>query len=278
MLRIHSGLLIALAILLSVGAAPPLRLTAARASGGPGPGLLCCGGGQVTGLYAYFSSTSLVNSAVNKGWQVIGDVAGQGTTSSPYTTSTGQDQNVYNSCRQNNCNFVWLSFWTVSGPTGGDTWYSAGYKAGQTAATTLKNVANGSGIVPNYVILDAQGYNGVPSSASQWSNFVNGWRDGIASVSIPLATLTAAFYANQSQYSSYNLGSLSEPAFIAVSPILNNKPTVSGPNLTGWDVYYAYCDSPDGSASKYVNQVNSWGGESPNTVQFSDSGVDCGPS
>ena len=65
--------------------------------------------------------------------------------------------------------------------------------------------------------------------------------------------------------------SLPIPIFPAVSPILGNSPFVLGAGVTGYVAYYAACP-----AQSYVNQMNGWGG-AYNTLQFTDSGVDCGP-
>lgn len=241
----------------------------------PTPVIPCCGGSQVDALYITATTSSMVTTAVNEGWSVA-DVAGEGTQQSPYTQSINNaDGNVMYSCLHNFCGFTWLSFWTVSGPSGSDTWYGAGHAAGSYAARELKTVSNGSGIYPNDIVIDTESYN-QPTSHSQYSDIVQGFADGINQANLN-ASYSVGFYDNQNHYNLYNLASIGHEAFVAINPILNNTPIVSGSNIEGWSGYYAACDSSNGSASKYVSQVNSFGAVE-NTLQFFGSGVDCGPS
>jgi len=90
--------------------------------------------------------------------------------------------------------------------------------------------------------------------------------------------LHPGFYADQSQYATYNLSNIGLPAFIAVSPIQGNEPFAPGggfgrpgANVTGYIAYFGGCP-----AVADENTVRGWGAPY-NTVQFSDSGVDCGP-
>jgi hypothetical protein len=198
------------------------------------------------------------------GWPGIGDIGGMGTQSSPYTSQTGQDGNVASAIYNDNLNLWWLSFWTVSWPAPGDTFYNAGYQAGK----YVGEMDSGNFIIPRYFVLDPEGYNTAASTDQEWSDFLTGWADGLNVYGLKSQ---AAFYCNQSQHTTYNLGAISLPAFIAVTPILNNSPSVKGGNVKGYIAYYASCP-----AANYVNQVASWGG-TYNTVQFDDSGVDCAP-
>ncbi|MHB1629182.1 MAG: hypothetical protein ACYCVB_12560 [Bacilli bacterium] len=130
----------------------------------------------------------------------------------------------------------WLSFWTVSWPASGDTYHHAGYQAGKYAANTITGY-NGT-YVPNFMIIDPEGYNTPASTSSAWSDWINGWVEGIASVNTGLKT---GFYVNQSQYTTYGLQAINAPAFIAVSPIEGNTPAVSGGNIEGCIACYASC-------------------------------------
>ena len=224
-----------------------------------------CGG--LVGVYGTFGSVQAVVDAANLGWPGIGDVAGLGTPASPYVASTGEDQYVQTAYSQIGDRFWWLSFWTVSWPASGDTFYNAGYQGGRVAAQTID--ATLGTFIPRFVVLDPEGYNSGATSASEWADFINGFADGVHSVD---GALPVAFYSNQSDYTTYDLASIPISALIAVTPILDNSPFVSGGNVVGYITYYADC--PAGS---YVSQVESWGARW-NTVQFSDSGVDCGPS
>jgi hypothetical protein len=109
---------------------------------------------------------------------------------------------------------------------------------------------------------------GAPGNSEEWSEFLTGWSDGIQSVD---TSLTPAFYADQSPYGSYGLNSFQMPAFVAVSPVLNNQPTVTGANILGYSACYAHCP-----AAPYEATVTGWGGRI-STIQFGDSGIDCGP-
>lgn len=220
------------------------------------------------GVYASFSSTSEVRNAIQMGWKGVAATGALGTPASPYTQelSTQVDKLISEVLSSGSHNVFWLSFWTVSWPTGSDTFYQSGYKAGQYAGKTL--MSYGGKVLPNAVIIDPEGYNTPASTAKEWSDWITGWADGLRHVN---SNLQPGFYANQSQYTTYDLKSLGIPAFIAVSPIPGNTPQVSGGNIEGYDAYYAACP-----ASADVQQVISWGGKF-NTVQFRDSGVDCGP-
>jgi hypothetical protein len=223
---------------------------------------------NAVGVYGGYGTTSLARSAMLDGWPVIGDAAALGTPTSPYTAelSSNPDGNVIAGMQGTGLYPTWMSFWTVSWPAPGDTFYNAGYQGGRQAASTLD--AKSSSVSPTYVILDPEGYNTPASTSTQWQDFINGWSQGVRSVN---NNLTPAFYANQSQFSEFGLSSLSLPGFVAVSPILGVVPSVRGNNVYGYIAYTAACP-----AVSYESSILNWGGTF-NTLQFSDSGVDCGP-
>ena len=224
-----------------------------------------CGG--LVGVYGTFGSVQAVVDAVNLGWPGVGDIGGLGIPNTPYVTSQGEDQHVQDAYTQIGDRFWWLSFWTVSWPVSGDTFYNAGYQGGRVAAQTID--ATLGTFIPRFVVLDPEGYNNRATNASQWADFINGFADGVHSVD---GALPVAFYSNQSDYTTYDLASINISALIAVSPIRNNSPFVSGGNIVGYIAYTASCPvAPD------VSQVESWGARW-NTVQFQDNGADCGPS
>ena len=220
------------------------------------------------GLYASVSSTNDVIHAHQHGWIGIGATGGLGAKASPYTQvlSAQPDKQISSALAQTGGAMWWLSFWTVSWPASGETFHDGGYKAGRYVAQTIVNLKGK--YLPNYVIVDPEGYNTPADSADDWQDWLTGWADGITSVS---KSLVPAFYCNQYQYSTYHLAAVELPAFIAVSPIAGNTPFVKGDNIEGYIAYYASCPT-----SKDVAQVKAWGGRL-NTVQFRDSGVDCGP-
>lgn len=220
------------------------------------------------GVYASVTSTTDVIRAIQMGWPGVGETGGLGIQNSPYTQAlpSQPDKQVSTALNQTAGNTWWLSFWTVSWPASGDTFYNAGHKAGAYVADTI--VGYHGTVLPSYVILDPEGYNTPAANTTQWTEFLQGWSDGITSVS---TKLTPAFYCNQYQYTTFNLSTIKLPALIAVSPIQGNTPGVKGGNVIGYAAYYASCP-----ASTYITQVEQWGGK-VNTVQFPDSGIDCGP-
>ena len=128
------------------------------------------------------------------------------------------------------------------------------------------------------MIIDPEGYaNGEPNyhpgDSSDWESWVQGWSDGIVSVD---SSLTPALYVDQYQYSTFAISSLRLPVFVAISPILGNYPGngtsfTKGANVDGYIAFTAGCP-----AEQYETTMQSWGG-SYNTMQFGDSGSDCGP-
>ncbi|WDL98080.1 hypothetical protein [Alicyclobacillus sp. ALC3] len=220
------------------------------------------------GVYASFSSSNEVRNAIQMGWKGVAATGALGTPAAPYTQelSSQIDKLISGVLSPGSYNVFWLSFWTVSWPTGSDSFYEGGYKAGQYAGKTL--MGYGGKVLPNAVIVDPEGYNTPASTAKEWSDWITGWADGLRQVN---SNLQPGFYANQSQYATYDLKAINLPAFIAVSPIQGNTPQVTGGNIEGYDAYYASCP-----ATTDVQTVTGWGAKY-NTVQFRDSGVDCSP-
>jgi hypothetical protein len=226
------------------------------------------GGAESVGVYATFDSIAQVTSAISRGWSGIGHTAALGIRSAPYTQvlSGRPDLNIVKALKQVKKSVWWLSFWTVSWPDGGDSFHQAGFAAGEYAAKIVQGYANE--VWPDYLILDPEGYNTPAGNATDWKAFISGWEAGIASVS---KQLKAGFYCNQSHFLDYNLSGVSVPAFIAISPIEGNRPFVQGSNIAGYIAYFASCP-----VDEDITQVMTWKGQY-NTVQFRDSGVDCGP-
>lgn len=220
------------------------------------------------GIYASFRSTSEVLRALQLGWKGIGVTGGLGTPHSPYTMvlSNHPDEAISVALDQSNGDVWWLSFWTVSWPSASDSFHAAGHAGGTYVASQITSLRGK--YVPNFVVLDPEGYNTPARTRTEWADFIRGFVEGMYAVN---PNLKAAFYCNQSQYQTYGLESLPYEAFIAVAPINGNRPFVKGSNIVGYIAYTAKCP-----ATTSVEQVKSWGGRF-NTVQFGDSGVDCAP-
>lgn len=222
------------------------------------------------GVYATFSTLAAAQAAIAQGWAGLATTAGLGTPYSPYTAvlTPNGDAFIAQALAQTSGEQVpfWISFWTVSGPAGSDSFFSAGLSAGKYAAAQVKAYSNR--YLPNFVVLDPEGYNALPQTPQEWNQWLMGWAQGIYSVDV---RLQPAFYVNQSQYQSGQLGQVALPAFVALSPIEGNAPFVSGPNLVGYHGFFATCP-----VAQDLSTVLSWGGRY-NLVQFQDSGVDCGP-
>ncbi|WP_062308654.1 hypothetical protein [Alicyclobacillus sendaiensis] len=220
------------------------------------------------GLYAAFATEQEVLRAFQQGWPGVATTAGLGTKTAPYTRviASQPDVNIARAFAATHHSAWWLSFWTVSWPQAGTTFYEAGYAAGAYAASQVE--AYPGSRRPDFVILDPEGYNNPASTAAEFQSFIQGFVAGVKSVS---ARLRPAFYVNQWQYVTYDLQAVALPCFIAIAPIEGNRPMVNGTNIRGYIAYYAGCP-----AASYVNQVKTWGGLY-NTVQFRDSGVDCPP-
>ena len=221
------------------------------------------------GVYGGYGTQSVATAAITDGWPIVADAAALGTLTSPYTAevSFNPDGNIVAAENATGGRPTWLSVWTVSWPSAGDTFHNAGYQGGVQAATTLDGES--STLRPDYVVLDPEGDNVAASTSAEWADFIDGWAAGITSVD---SRLTPAFYANQSQYESFGLAGLTLKAFVAVSPILGNTPQVSGGNIDGY-IAYSATKCP---ASPYEATISGWG-DKYNTLQFIDSAVDCGP-
>jgi hypothetical protein len=220
------------------------------------------------GVYASFTSATAVKNVLSFGWKGIAATAGLGTLNAPYTAELSERPDAFIGLALDNTagDVFWLSFWTVSWPALGDTFYNAAFQAGKYVAERF--AANPNKYLPNYIIIDPEGFNVPATTSVEWAEFIQGWAEGLRSVS---TSLQSGFYCNQSQYSDYNLASINEPAFIAISPIEGNRPMVAGSNIEGYIAYYGTCP-----VAADISQVASWGGKF-NTIQFRDSGVDCGP-
>lgn len=240
--------------------------------------LISPGGGSQCGLYGTFTSTaSVVKAAKTNGWPGIAPVSGRGQSTSPYTyalTYGGTTvAEIVGLAYHQGANFWWNDYWTVSGPPStSNDWTTAGTAAGKYAAGVVMTAANSTGYLPQYVVIDLEGAV-QPANEQQFQTMVKGWAMGISQGSS--GQLSAAFYSNQSQWTSFNLNSVGLPGFVAISPIsTSNPPSATGSNIQGFAAYYATC--VNGNATTDVNIVNSWG-KNANMVQFTDSGDDCAP-
>ncbi|GGI98617.1 hypothetical protein GCM10010885_05160 [Alicyclobacillus cellulosilyticus] len=223
--------------------------------------------GPQVGIYASFCDAEAVRRALQLGWPGVAATGGLGIRERPYThVLPGSPDKTIASVLSQTGGAWWLSFWTVSWPTAGDAYREGGYVAGQYVAKQFNGFPGQ--VLPNYVILDPEGYNVPASSFQDWQTWVTGWAEGVRSVH---PDLTPALYCNQSQYVRFGLEKLDLPVFVAVSPIRGQAPAVKGGNIRGYCAFYAACP-----AAADVATVRSWGGVF-NTVQFRDSGVDCGP-
>jgi hypothetical protein len=192
---------------------------------------------------------------------------------------------------------TWLSFWTVSGPLTTATqsvnsYYNHGYLAGAWVATQVdlyKSV--GLNLVPNWLILDPEGYpdnhsflDAPPGSsssvfatyASYWAAMVSGWVAGIDSVN---PALHAGLYAAQSEYRNYNLSTLPIPVFEALAFGGGGPTPISGgqgPNIRGYIAFDASCTPTATLKAEEAALVSApWSGDI-NTLQV-PAGAYCKP-
>ncbi|HMK99726.1 MAG TPA: carbohydrate binding domain-containing protein [Acidimicrobiales bacterium] len=243
---------------------------------------------QGVGVYGYAptGSQSFAQTVVSQGWSVLGETGGLGIQQSPYTAasagSPSPDQQAAEAVAGAGRPITWMSFWTVSAPVSGDTWYDDGAVAGQYVAEYLDSIS--TRIKPDFVILDPEGYdngqsNDYPSDAADWTNWIDGWVAGIKGTD---STLTPALYVWQYLYTAYDLASLNVPVFVSISPIVNSDGSANGPgaqdssfvpgaNVDGYQGLPASCP-----AQQDEQVVESWGG-AYNILMFNDGGSDCGP-
>jgi len=264
------------------------------------------------GVYAYPSPSQ----ALSDGWPFIGVTGALGTCGAPYTGQgfyphNGNDEQtgfaIQNAGRAGT---PWLSFWTVSGPTvmtsagcspttdqSPQAFYNVGYAAGQFVAHRIDHyAADGLSLKPTDIILDPEGYpdyhsgldNGIGSPNSyqiaRWTQMLLGWQRGLDAAD---PSLQAGVYADQAEYTGYQLASSPLPAFIAVAfgnassttlidPV--RLPGVNGGNIKGFIAFFAL-SAPVSPTIECDNRLHaqqllaSWGAPE-NTLQF-DPGVSC---
>jgi hypothetical protein len=268
---------------------------------------------QGTGLYAIPSKKW--PTAISDGWPVISETGALGTLSKPwvgYTRSIPLTQTadflmgqaIQNSHRR----VTWLSFWTVSGPLSGEvvapaTYYQHGFASGAWVAAQIAQYrANGVGLKPDWVIFDPEGWPDAHSGldapsgssaatmakyATYWTQFLQGWSDGLASVD---PSLKPGVYASQSEYRNYNLITTTMPVFEAIAFRYNGPIRIAGawgPNVRGYIAFNATCKPQTTLTPPALNQPYTlaqeisllqnppWSGQF-NTLQF-DAGVYCPP-
>jgi hypothetical protein len=108
--------------------------------------------------------------AIADGWRILGDTGGLGTMARPWTDTSwspitsGPDYATGLAIQNSHRRVTWLSFWTVSGPEGGETiapgtFYAHGAEAGASVARQVVAYrSNGLGLKPDWLILDPEGY------------------------------------------------------------------------------------------------------------------------
>jgi hypothetical protein len=277
------------------------------------------------GVYAYGSSSdaacAFYSQPICDAWPIIGITGGLGTPGSPWVdTSSNADFDAGVAIADSGrWSIPWLSFWTVSGPGCGSGPFAeavTGVVAGEAVAHKIDRYASaGLGLKPTYVILDPEGYpddhsgldchSGARGSVSSgdvtnFKEMLAGWIDGLDSVD---PSLKGGFYADMSEYASYQLGSAHAdaaqgggliPAFLAVafgysgnnaSPLVDPAPissaipygasAVAGSNLEGIIAFYAGVPFPQecGWNSVAAQVLANWGTRL-NTLQF-DPGTTC---
>ena len=260
---------------------------------------------QGVGLYAISSKNYA--SAIGSGWPILSVTGGLGTMQSPWvgftsakSVATSPDYILGKSIYDSHKRVTWLTFWTVSGPTGSEpviasTYYTHGYAAGAWVATQVAAYRGlGLGLKPDWVIFDPEGYpdnhSGLdaPSGASTsviakyatfWTAMNKGWVDGLASID---PTLNPGVYASMSEYRNYNLSTLNLPVFEAVAFSMGGtKPPVkingsSGSNVRGYIAFSAVCTPATVLHSEIATfSTPPWVAQF-NTLQF-DAGVYCPP-
>jgi hypothetical protein len=236
------------------------------------------------GLYGLDPGTGTAQ-AIEDNWPIIGDTGALGTETSPYTgINMGGDLETGQDIAASGKRVTWLSFWTVSGPVAANPdgsacytstcYYNDSFAAGKFVATTIDSYAGqGLSLKPDWVILDPEGFpdnhsgldTGPGATTANWSSFLTGWSQGIASVD---PHLQAGFYADQYEYTTFDLASIQLPAFIAVAfPALQNILTPPTTNVAGFIAFGATCPA---AAEEQTLENAPWGG-TYNTLQFTGS-------
>ena len=237
-----------------------------------------------TGVYAIPSNKWA--SAITDQWPIVSETGALGTTTSPWvglysgaTTATTPDFQMGMTIQNSHQRRTWLSYWTVSGPmeTASDPqtaaqYYQHGLASGMWVGNKIASYRSlGLAINPDWVIFDPEGYPdrhsnldcGPGCSAAQiatyssyWSNMLSGWQAGLASAN---PSLHAAFYATQSEYTTYHLAAIPMPIFMAVafSPgqgSLNASASVGTSQITNTTNSYFNANQPiqivDGTLSE----------------------------
>lgn len=200
-----------------------------------------------TGVYAI--PDSKLSQAIEDGWPALGVTGGLGTQCPPwvgYVTPPANgvvepDAQVGLTIQQSHVRETWLSFWTISGPgtAAGQgctqekppytqaTYYNHGYAAGRWVATQIDAYRGQSlALKPDWVIFDPEGYpddhsgldgptsppSALAKSIADWAAMLRGWKAGMAAVD---ATLRAAVYVDQYEYTTYGIYNQPLPVFIA---------------------------------------------------------------
>ena len=242
--------------------------------------------------------------AISDGWPIISETGGLGTLSAPWVGFTSASsvanspdflmgQSIYNSHKR----VTWLSFWTVSGPVKSEprkaaTYYNHGFAAGAWVASQIDQYRSlGVGLKPDWVIFDPEGYPDnhsgldapagsssavIAQYASYWTQMLNGWASGVASVD---PSLNAGVYASQSEYRNYQLVTSTLPVFVALAfggggplPVLG----ASGSNIRGFITFNATCTPSSTLKNQEKTLLNPpWAGQF-NTLQF-NAGIYCPP-
>ncbi len=242
--------------------------------------------------------------AISDGWPIVSDTGGLGTYQAPwvgFVTSGGVAQSpdylLGKVIQQSHRAVTWLSFWTASGPLGGQvqstaSYYSHGLLAGQWVAKQIDAYkALGLTQLPNWIIFDPEGlpdnhsHLDAPPGASSatialyatyWRSMVQGWIDGMASVD---PALHPGLYASQSEYRNYHLSTAPLPIFEAVA-FGGGGPTLiaggNGANVLGYIAFSATCTPTSTLKSEEKTLLGApWFGQF-NTLQF-NAGVYCKP-
>jgi hypothetical protein len=131
---------------------------------------------------------------------------------------------------------------------------------------------------PDWVILDPEGFpddhsgldSGPGATPANWSSFLTGWSNGLASID---PALHAGFYADQYEYNAFDLASIQLPAFVALAfPGPTNILVNPSNNVAGFIAFGATCPA---GAEEQTLVSPPWNG-SYNTCS-SPAGQYCGP-